>query len=214
MVLTSEQDIYPKFTQAQCETWDNVHVNGIKTLFYSECLFNDSSKYGYLREVNPWRTMLRINCSDDFYMIHWKTKLALDVALARDDWDIVFRTNNSSYINKVNLFTFCQALPTRAVYGGWFNNDRFVSGAGIFLSRDYCEVLSRQVKEMLSYEEDVLYGDIFKSRGITATFDDRSRLDWPNLGDDYRSAYHIRFKTEERLNDVRNMYLFHKKLYA
>ncbi len=204
--------VFTDFMNAQIKTWAINFVHGVKTIFYY-----GGSESRREEDDLPWCSFLNLNCSDEYYMMHWKTKLALDFALKMDDWDIIFRTNGSSYINKSNLLKFCKELPVGGnMYGGWYNNDRFVSGAGIFLNRNSAALLSSKLKEMLTYEEDVLYGDIFKSIGIKNSFDDRSRLDWPKLGKpgEYKKAYHIRFKSDEdRKKDIESMYFIHNKIF-
>lgn len=214
LVLTFMQDPYKSLMAAQQETWDSVG-DEVRTIYYhggdQEDLF-----HLHLYEQQPWRERFAFRASDDYYEMHWKFKLALDIALVTE-WDIMFRTNSSSYVNKKRLVEFASRLPAQKVYGGWTLQDTnddggdCVSGAGIFLSRDCCKLLTRKLPYGPSCEEDVLIGRILRGCGIKA-FDDRSRITYPMEPQRWHNAYHVMFKTDNRQVDIENMKTFHRKI--
>lgn len=213
LVLTYTEEPYRSLMNAQRGTWDSRYDN-VKTIYYH----GGGENFFELHrdETWPWRERVEFSASDDYYEMHWKFKLALDIALAQE-WDILFRTNSSSYVNKHKLVEFAEKLPTEKLYCGWTLTDtnddggECVSGAGIFLSRDCCKILSRELKEGPECEEDVLCGRILRKHGIVA-MDDRSRVSYPHNPDKWRDAYHVLFKSTDRYSDATNMNIFHKQL--
>lgn len=214
LVLTFLQEPYRSLMMAQRETWDSVE-DDVRTIYYhggGPEFFNL-----FMDDRWPWRERYSFNASDDYFQMHWKFKLALDVALATE-WDMIFRTNSSSYVNKKQLVSFASNLPNEKVYGGWTLQDTnhdggdCVSGAGIFLSRDCARILADKMPGGPQCEEDVLIGRILRDHGMKA-FDDRSRITYPFEPQRWHTAYHVMFKTDNRQKDVENMKYFHKKIH-
>lgn len=212
LVLSCNTPPYDKFMQASKETWDSVdHPNITVRYFHGGNAEGD-------REF-------ALNCSEDFYMMHWKHKLAIDRALELD-WDICFRVNSSSYVDKLRLYEFCRSLPTERLYGGWLLGDTLpyidwqgqnikqhcISGAGIFYSRDIAEMVSGEFRNEPEIEEDVLMGRMLYLKGIPVTFDDKSRCDINGSLSRFRETYHYRIKSGDRQRDIELMYELHKKV--
>lgn len=204
---------YDAFLRAQKETWDSVYHPNIETVYY----------YG---GGSGWNgNELSLDCPEDFYMMHWKHKLAID-AVYEKDWDIIFRTNSSAYINKEKLYDFACNLPVYNLYGGWLLGDTLpviewngvrikqhvISGAGIFYSKDIAKIISEETGSETDIEEDVLMGRILYSKGIPVTFDDKSRCDLSGNLNNYKKTYHYRIKSQNRDNDIKLMYKLHKKI--
>lgn len=194
------------------ETWDSIAHPNIATRYFHGGSGGEQNEFA-------------LNCSDDFYMMHWKHKLAIDRSLELD-WDICFRINSSAYVDKVRLYEFCQSLPTTGLYGGWLLGDTLpyidwlgqnikqhcISGAGIFYSRDIAREVSAEMHPREDIEEDVLMGRILYTKGITVTFDDKSRCDLHGSLSNYRPAYHYRIKSGDRNRDIELMYELHKRI--
>lgn len=221
MVLTYMKHPYDELYNAQVETWASVNEEGIHVVFYyGGCAGDKVLKTSFVknRQINNvWD--LGFNCTDAYYMMAKKFQLALEVVLKSDfDFDYIFRTNSSSYINQKRLKEFAATLPKEKLYAGWtfVDSEDFgglcVSGAGIFLSRDTAEILRKQINPEVEREEDVEIGRILRRNGITA-IDDKSRYDVPitipyNFPKD---RYHYRMKTAaNRVADIGNMKAIHK----
>lgn len=211
LVLTYTVEPYRSLLMAQRETWDSVD-EGINTAFYH----GGDQTLQYINPQWPWRQRLMFDCSDAYYVMAGKFRYALE-AVWKEDWDMIFRTNSSSYVNKKRLMEFAKTLPTEKLYAGWTmtdtndDNGLCVSGAGIFFSRDCAEILKNGIDPEKEIEEDVYIGRILRPHGITA-IDDRSRIEYPHNPQTWHMAYHTRFKTEDRMRDAENMKLFHRKI--
>lgn len=212
MVLSYRVGVYEELMRAQLNTWDSVQHEGVSVWYY----------YGVEGDDGPLLQrdgsyFLCTNETDEYYFMASKFRAALGVVLSHGEFDLIFRTNSSSYVNKKNLVEYARKnLGTSGVYSGWrldgTSGPDSVSGAGIFMSRDAAETLYREIDPAKEIEEDVYIGDILHRHGF-AIRDDRSRVDYPQqLHKDPRAAYHIRFKTSDRLCDCENMKLVHKQI--
>ena len=205
---SSQEQPYPLFLEAQQKTWDSVNVHNVQTVFFREG--PDDKWIGNIREV----------CTGgEYYNAHWRHKLAID-AVWDMEWDIIFRTHASSYVNKAALYELCKNLPKKKLYGGWeyfedIPEDKkrhsFISGVGIFYSRDVANILRSQLPSGRNIEEDVLAGRILQINGQPVTFVDKQRVDMASMND-YRPSYHYRLKSNDRMADIQMMYDLHKKI--
>lgn len=92
--------------------------------------------------------------------------------------DYIIRTNVSSYWNLVALSQLLKELPVYGVYAGvtgaafgglsgYLNKSRYVSGAGMIMSRDVCsELVLMRNKFDLSFIDDLSIGRTFSNLGI------------------------------------------------
>jgi hypothetical protein len=212
LVLSSNKPPYDQFMQTQKSTWDSIEHPQIITRYFHGGETGGDKEFA-------------LNCSDDFYMMHWKHKLAIDRALELD-WDICFRINSSSYVDKSALHEFCKSLPITNLYGGWLLGDTLpyiewegqnikqhcISGAGIFYSRDIARIISDSMTDKEDIEEDVLIGRTLYLKGIPVTFDDKSRCDFNGSLAGFRPAYHYRIKSGDRQKDIKLMRKLHKRI--
>lgn len=233
MVLSYNQPPFDELMRAQHETWDSVEHPDVKTVYYH------GTKEPVDRPVVDWdkRTTpergtweeLEFNCIDSYYYMAGKFKYALDYAFSdqakpynlKFEWDFIFRTNSSSYVNKKRLVEFAATLPKENLYAGKTLVDLndfsgiAISGAGIWLSRDTAEILQKEIDPEFEMEEDIYIGRILRKQGIVP-IKDESRFDYPeDLVSKYyydADVYHIRFKTGDRKKDADNMRLVHKTL--
>lgn len=211
LVLTFTAEPYKSLLMSQRDTWDSVD-EGINTVYYH----GGESIVRYISPEWPWRQRLMFDCTDEYYLMAGKFKYALE-SVWNDDWDMIFRTNSSSYVNKQRLIEFEKKLPKEKLYAGWTmtdtndDNGLCVSGAGIFMSRDCAEILRDEINPAKEIEEDVYIGRLLRAHGIKA-IDDQSRIDYPKHPQQWHTAYHVRFKSEDRLMDAENMRRFHKKI--
>lgn len=193
LVLSYNVEPFSDFMRASLETWDSINVKGVDTYYY----------HGQ-----------KLNCSDEYEMMHWKLKLALD-NVNYHDYDLIFRTNSCSYIHKKRLLKISKKLPLTNCYAGW-QNGTYISGAGIFFSPDVLDLLRNELTDKPHGAEDVLIGQILTGR--VPMINEGSRHDARVEGIKGRlKSYHFRFKTsnihEERYRDVQNMIKLHRRLY-
>lgn len=189
---------YGDFFDAQQDTW-GINDNDIEVIYF----FGGNYEL-YIKELQ----LLVCDCSPKYDMQHWKGKLAIDFIWPLE-WDLLFVTTASSYINKPLLLEVAKKLPLEKCYAGKRLTEAkdFVSGAGIFLSRDTADILRKQTTSEPHYAADVLLGDIMAANNIPIINMDE-RCDWG--GTDRRLTWHYRFKTSDRQADIRNMYTVHE----
>lgn len=218
MVLSFDQPPFDLLMRTQQETWDSLghDIAGIRTMYYHG---------GGKTEPYLWHYdgRLELPCTDDYYLMAHKFRLALDYAFEKIEFDLIFRTNSSSYVNKKKLLERAELLPQEKLYAGWTFHDSnsedkgmCVSGAGIWLSRDTADILRNDIDPHFEQEEDVYCGRLLRNRGIVA-IDDKSRYDVPvivpnNIPTD---RYHYRCKSGSlREIDANNMRIIHEKIKA
>jgi len=219
LVLSYDKHPYDELMKAQIETWDSVHEPGVEVMYY----------YGGLQNIAPsdlmvirnyhYSSRVVLNSTDSYYFMAGKFKSALEV-IKSSEFDIIFRTNSSSYVNKKQLVKFANTLPKTGLYSGWEIQGNagynVVSGAGFFLSPDTAEILRLKIDPEFEREEDVYCAQLLHENGIKI-IDDKSRVDVNVVNNNTPlSAYHYRLKGTHgnRLIDVENMRLLHKKILS
>jgi hypothetical protein len=70
-----------------------------------------------------------------------KTILAIDYVKKKYDFDYILRTNLSSIWNINKLLSLYNEIPRNNFFGGHVNFNSFITGTGIFISRDFIEKL-------------------------------------------------------------------------
>ncbi len=209
LVLSYNEPPYSNLMDAQMNSWDATNVDDVKTIYY-----HGGNENAFFMDV-AWRERAMFHCTDSYYYMSEKFKMALD-HVKEWDYDIIFRTNSSSYVSKQRLKEFAEKLPKEGLYAGWEIEGNagynIISGAGIFLSRDTAEILRKGIDPEFEREEDVYCGQILSEHGIKI-IDDKSRFDVFAINNNIPlDKYHYRFKTADRLTDASNMKLLHKKI--
>jgi hypothetical protein len=206
LVLSCLENPFDLLMKKQQETWDSIPNENIKTIYYY-------GNGGGFKKINETIYEYGAESSDEYEFMHWKFFLLLK-EIINDDWDYIFRTNSSSYVDKENLLKFAKTLPKEKCYCG-INVDHFyASGCGFFLSRDVVEVLlnSNYSSDKQSYE-DMYIGHLLYHNGIGVTPGaTRSDLDIGDFGDSNTYHYRCRSYTDitRELNLLRFDELFKK----
>lgn len=203
LVLASEKDPWKYIREeGQEKTWDSIEVPDVQTIYYFSSIHHQSTLFG---------KRLTVNCPDDFYMMHWRLKLALDYVWNLE-WDYIFRISASSYVDKELMLKKAQTLPKEKCYCGIeCCGGSVASGCGFFMSRDVVQILRDKipVDPTLSpyglHPDDVLVGKILEGEGIYVT-PGAERFDYwhppvPRSLDD--RCYHWRCKHDGLANDGR-----------
>jgi hypothetical protein len=145
-------------------TWASVPVSNVDVLVY----------YGGDELVDAGSD-LYLPVADDLRHVGEKTVAAFEHVLATREFDLVFRTNCSTYIDLTNL----QAYVDRNAAGSGFYAGKgrsqdsidFASGTGIFLSRDLVQLaVDRKDDWDHSYLDDVALGKLLHQFGVERQF--------------------------------------------
>jgi hypothetical protein len=180
------------------------------------------AKYSFNSEnrtltVDSWST----------YQLSGRRFIALyDWFLSQTDYNFLFTTTTSSYINKKKLFDLIQKFNCKdLIYAGYLlpenHTNQFVSGAGTLLSRSCVEVLVQNWRRFkFDTLEDVSRGDLMRELGVPPI--PLTRVDVPNVDsvkalpiDVLEREFHYRCKSPEvPRQDVRIMQKLHERLIS
>jgi hypothetical protein len=139
LVQSIEVREYPELIKKQKETWDSVEVPDVKTIFY----YQDPEKDALIGQDMYIKSNISMHFMFNVFIEALKRSLEFD-------WDFVFRTDNSTYVNKSLLKEILSTKPTKAYYAGSSYSGKvsknitrlpFKWGEGIVLSRDIAEFL-------------------------------------------------------------------------
>src|SRR6266487_3878883 len=208
LVLSSHTWPYPTLIRTIKRTWASVQVAGIDTLFYSG---------GPAFKIKG--RDLDLPVPDDLPHVGHKTIACFEYLLASRDFDLIFRTNCSSYVDLPNLHEFVQNHGrTRRFYCGKIathGSVTFASGSGYFLSRDLVEfAVERKSEWNHSQLDDVALGNLMRRNGVQVL--PAPRKDYLNVRDVKdvdTSQFHFRCKTESRfrIDDLGIMIKLHRE---
>jgi hypothetical protein len=152
-------------------------------------------KEGYLPEISIGGARLE------------KTINALEF-LSNQSYDFIIRTGISSLWIYSNLIEFLKTLPKENVYAG-IDGGGFISGAGIIMSKDICDLLCKYKSEAYSYpyEEDYKIGQFMLNHNIPFTNATRLSIhayEQYNYINIPSNTYHFRIKFDSQTESIRS----------
>jgi hypothetical protein len=175
------------------ETWASTAVESAEVVFYrGGSLLRDEGRE------------LELPVSDALDRIGEKTLRCFEHVLEHREFDLVFRTNLSSYVDLPNLHAYARdaASPTGfyAGRGGTIDDIRFVGGAGYFLSRDLVQAVVEDGADWdHHYLDDVALAKLLAARGVSQTWAPRVDLRRPrDVAKADLGYFHYRCKTTTR----------------
>jgi hypothetical protein len=207
LVLGTRFRPYPMLIRASEATWASVAVPDVEVVFY---FGGDGPRMadGHLTLPVP----------DDFAHIGEKTIACFEYLLENREFDLVFRTNCSSYVDLMNLSRYVAAhAQARGFYAGTPSTHggvTFASGSGYFLSRDLVELVVRE-RDAWNHAllDDVALGLLLSTAGHTPVAVPRIDYSTPReVVDVDVSQFHFRCKTPSRarLDDVEILLRLHR----
>ena len=188
-------------------TWASVEVEETSVVFYEG---------GSKLRSSERRLFLPVR--DDLPNVGRKTLACFEHVLERKEFDVVFRTNCSSYVDLPNLRRFVDghARDQRFYAGSIRLHDgiAFASGSGYFLSRDLVElVVALRDGWDHSLLDDVALGALLAQQGIAPGPAPRRDYRSPaEVGTVDTEQFHFRCRTDSRgrLGDARIMVALHR----
>lgn len=220
LVIASRGDIYDSLIKYYWIPFIE-YVNKNITNLSIYLVFGKDSDISDLYQIND--NIIVAPYTETLENIYHKTIYAFNHIIKKINSDLIFRTNLSSYIILNNFIKIVESLPHSNVYSGVLT-DKFVSGAGFFLSRDLVEYCINNIQVHDKYD-DVNIGIILKDINKI----NQSRLDIIHrvmlfniveLEDLYQfivnsdNIYHIRLKNPNRNVDVQLAKFLTKKFYS
>ena len=186
------------------ETWYNLNEPGFEIFFY----------YGNHDKNEIIGDKIFTNTGERYHNCGHKTVKMFELVYNNFDFDYIFRTNLSSYVDITELKNFLQGMPKNNFYCGSFGEAAgipFCSGSGYFLSRDLVEkVIINKSNWDHSLIDDVSLGLLLNNLGVERTLG--RRYDFVSGLEIDLSNYHYRCKTDDpsRIKCINNMKYIHE----
>lgn len=162
-------------------------------------------------EINCIEDTIYINKEETYKNITYKSKKAFDFFKDRlSEFDYIFRTNISSFIDFKKYKKWLNTLPATNVYNGsisWHGPIIYASGCGFTCSRDVIEKIIESEYED-TYMDDVYFGKICMNHNIQVSSAPLNNITFHNLLDEialfnsFDCAFHFRLKSENREDDI------------
>ncbi len=205
--------IYDKFQKSQIDTWDSIEVDNVHTFyFYGD---GDSDRVSN----NLIFTDIKENLFTGGFYVNSplsacsKTIRALEI-IDNIEYDYIFRTNSSSYVDKNMLYDFLFDKPRTNYYSGFIGYEnldiygskvdmiKYASGSGFFLSKDLVSLLlsKKESIEDNRFIDDAAIGRILNQNNIYPSMVSRVENDVNT------EHFHYRLRTNDRYFDINNMY--------
>jgi hypothetical protein len=207
LVLASHGQPYEMLHRTLEETWVSVATPDVETLFY---------RGGAALALDGDHVTLPV--ADDHKSMGRKTLACFDYVLRNREFDVLFRTNASSYVDLPNLRDFVAARATARFYAGALGTRPvpYASGAGYFLSRDLVELVLEHGDRWDHHRiDDVALGVLLAELGVAPQPAPRQDLDRVRQVKQLdRSQFHFRCRTESwrRLEDARIIRAIHRRM--
>jgi len=147
---------------------------------------------------------------DEYELMHVAFREALKEVWG-DEWDVILRTNSSTYINKEKLKFYLESKNKESLWIG--DETGYNSGACFIISRDLAKILMDELPDDKHPYEDLLCQQILNSNGYTCQPGQRCIYNHHNKS--FFDCYNIRVKSVDvndanRQMDINAMYHIHE----
>ena len=142
LVLCSRKYLSFISSKTQQKIW-NKYTNDFKIKHFIGNPYSSEREVDYISEQK--NNYLVLNTDDGYPNLAKKTLLAFDWAISNLEFDYLFRTNTSSFVDFKKLHKFSKSNRNNLDYSGVVldvvEGDTIASGAGFFLSRKNVELI-------------------------------------------------------------------------
>ena len=164
LVLCSRNYLSFISSKAQQKIWGK-YVNDFNILHFIGHPYSSEREVDYVSEQK--NNYLVLNTDDGYPNLAKKTLLAFDWAISNLEFDYLFRTNTSSFVDFKKLHKFSKSNHTNLEYSGVVldvvEGDTIASGAGFFLSKKNVElILNNKEKFDTTLPDDVAIARLLK----------------------------------------------------
>jgi len=206
-----DNNIYEQFYLTQKSTWDSIKYPNIETVYYYGNNYNQFNGFAGQNDI------ILSSIPESLMSCGIKTILALTL-LQKFNFDYIFRTNSSSYIDKNILYNSLLDKPRENYYAssiiGSCNNIEYGSGCGYVISKDISNLIIQYANEWdHTLLDDLALGKILKNKTtiqpqkLLERYDILKSEDAENIPNNY---FHYRIKTNQRYNDIEIMKKIHE----
>jgi hypothetical protein len=176
LVLVLSSNEYPAWLNRifQRKTWSRVNDKNIEIIFYK----------GGAKKVLYRKNILHLKSGTKFSEIGHKTIDSFDWIEKNIEYDLVFRTSASSYVDIQNLVSYVKRNYQKNFYAGvkttanYFENDiDFAAGSGYFLDRNLIKLILKN-KNQWDHRliDDVALGKLMSELNINLINFDRNSI--------------------------------------
>lgn len=187
------------------KTWNSIDIDNMPTFFYE----------GGYKESYRDKSTIYLTESDDYANITKKTIEAFSYCIDNFDFDYIFRTNSSSYVNKYKLLEWLSDKPLNNFYSGIIgvhNNIKYASGSGYSISKDLVEKILKN-KNLIDIND---YDDISVGKFLNTDIFPAPRKDLDcatSIDYEIDKYFHYRCKcASDRNIDIKHMINIHNSL--
>tara|TARA_R110000796_G_scaffold235611_1_gene354667 strand:+ start:237 stop:896 length:660 start_codon:yes stop_codon:yes gene_type:complete len=208
LILSCKDTIYQdlKFKGIE-KTWNSFELSNIETFYY----------YGGYDSRTHTQRDIYLTEPDSLNYISTKTIECFEYALKHFEFDYIFRTNSSSYINKHKLVNWLEGKSLSNFYSGFIGiheGIQFASGCGYTISRDLVNQLVRNKNNIRpDWSDDVIFANI-----INTYIEPAPRINVMDIKNgDYKieNNFHWRCKCpDDRKDDIYHMHNIHNAIYT
>ena len=198
-----DEDIYTKFFESQNKSWNSIEIDGVDTFF----LVGNNDK----DEIDG--NLLKTNVTESIWNCGHKTLRGFEL-LKDYDYDYLFRTNSSSYVDKHLLKKYLSDKPKDNFYSGAIGHHSgvdFGSGCGYIISKNVVDLVLLK-KEHWNHEviDDVSLALLLNNLEIYPQPSERFDITNNDIVSIPNNYFHYRLKTNDREHDISNMYKIFK----
>jgi hypothetical protein len=193
-----DDDIYSKFYEVQNKTWDSLDVDNVETFYY----VGNGDKKEVLGKlvINDLPELVE---NEGYKFINFLTQ-TFD-----KEYDYVYHTNSSSYVDKELLYEWLLDKPRDNFYSGVIGNwggYNFASGCGFTLSKDLVKLILDN-QDMWSHGDvdDATLGVMMNHLGKTVYPAPRFDITTTKITTIPTNYFHYRCKTIDRNFDIESM---------
>lgn len=196
LVLTYlDNDIYTNFYNKQNETWNSINNEHVSVYFY---IGN-----GQKKEITGH--FIVNDTPESIENEAYKLLNSFEKTLGWD-YDYIFHTNSSSYIDKKLLYDWLIDKPRENFYSGvvgHYYGNVFASGCGFTLSKDVVKlILENQKKWQHGCCDDATLGILLSELNIKVCPAPRFDIFNQNISNIPKDYFHYRCKTNDRNYDL------------
>jgi len=196
LIIASRNEVNEADRMSQIETWAAQNSNNVSILWLrgwdeDYCCLDGRDLY--------------VPCKEEYNRILEKTVLGVKFILEKFDFDILIRSNVSTYFDLKSLEgELSRSRYKTDFYGGYLDKTKgsyfngsapyeYLSGTGIFMSRAYSQILAGlEWQDFVSIPDDVAISDFFKRRGLRRVRMKRNNLSSTHI---FLPTFHTRTKS-------------------